>query len=155
MILLLLFNSMGYYLLYEANRAAVKREMRALIRTIPKKVTRLAIHASELKSLQRPEGHEIRYHGAMYDVIREEQSGDSLVFYCLRDFKEELLASGLKRVANSRISLLLKAHIIILALPEGSLPTQIIFPESVCYPDFFPPLSPRITPAIAHPPELS
>ncbi|MES2558114.1 MAG: hypothetical protein V4590_00120 [Bacteroidota bacterium] len=37
--------------------------------------------------------HEIAYNGAMYDVIRYEQHGATITYFCVKDFTENILSS--------------------------------------------------------------
>lgn len=38
--------------------------------------------------------HEIACNGVMYDVIRFEQQGDAITYYCVKDFTENILSSA-------------------------------------------------------------
>ncbi len=122
---LFLFNTMGCFFIFEMNKYLVKREMQEVIRHQNRIFTRLVVPMADFNpDLQRPEKHEIRYKGNMYDVVSEQRCGDAVVFYCIRDHKEEMLLAGLKKVNNTRYSLLLHDHLVKIALPLNALILQ-------------------------------
>jgi hypothetical protein len=116
---------MGYFFIFEMNKYLVKQEMQGAVRHKSRNITKLVVPMAAFNpDLQRPEKHEIRYKGNMYDVVSEQKSGDAVVFYCIRDHKEELLLAGMKKVNNSRYSLLLHDHLVKIALPLNALILQ-------------------------------
>ncbi|MCK9422434.1 MAG: hypothetical protein M0Q38_07540 [Bacteroidales bacterium] len=115
---LFLFNSMGYFIVFELNKFLVKKEMMAYIRNNPKKLTVLGIDDPDNHSGFRRIGkHEIIHEGRFYDVLHEVKKVKTTLFYCKRDIKEELLSEGFKRMANSKLQHQLLEQIIKIALP--------------------------------------
>jgi len=113
-----MFNSMGYYFLFELNKLLVKKEMKAFIRQNPRKVTVLKIPDAETNpDLYRVEKREIIFKGNLYDVIREVRKGRITTFYCIFDFKEQNLIAGFKKVFHNKFSQTLLDHLIKIALP--------------------------------------
>lgn len=118
LLFLFLFNTMGYFFIFEMNKYLVKREMRIAIRQQPREYATIEVFkADQNRDLERVEKHEIRYKGNMYDIISEVKKGDITTFYCLRDHKEEMIAAGLKKVNKTRFSQTLQDHLVKIALP--------------------------------------
>jgi hypothetical protein len=117
-LIIFLFNSMGYYFLFEVNRAMVKREMSARLKRDGVKLTILSIaDPSKDQNFKRIESREILYHGKMYDVLKEVRREGVTLFYCIHDEKEQNLLAGFKKVSHSKLSQFLADHLIKNALP--------------------------------------
>ncbi len=102
-LLVLLFNSIGYYLLFEVKRHVIKKEMQAAIQHRSSKMVILKIdHPEKDREFQRIDKKEFRYKGAMYDIVREISTGNTTVFVCIHDVKETGLFAGLKQEPKNR-----------------------------------------------------
>jgi hypothetical protein len=149
---LFLFNSIGYYLLFELNRHLVVREMQSAITNHSEKYTILTIaNVSTNKDFQRIHKKEFRYKGEMYDIVRELRTGQKTVFICLHDKKESKLFAGLKRVAGGNKMLFTHWNNMVMIfssetlnhLPVDFRAIFIVPPQNVLvYPSYIPTWSP-------------
>lgn len=99
---------MGYYVVFMYNQHLVKKEMITQIREgvfHPDIVLLKILHPEKERMFRRVEKNEFTYSGKLYDVVVERKSGDTTVFYCLHDKKEEKLLADftffLRRNARS------------------------------------------------------
>jgi hypothetical protein len=100
---LLIYNSLGYYLVLSAIKMAVRHQKWTQLSTIPE--SRLT-HFTSLKSIKNSEikqlnKHEVQVDGKLYDIVRIRDNGKTVTYSCLRDFKEESLISK-TRLFNSK-----------------------------------------------------
>jgi hypothetical protein len=135
-LILFLFNSLGYYLLFELHKYEIKKEMQAMIQKHPSKMTILTIADVENnQEFHRIDKKEFRYKGAMYDIVREIKTGQTTVFICIHDAKESELLAGLKRETQNKIHLVRWDHLIMIFLPVPTIKpisfelTDLIFPN--------------------------
>lgn len=92
-----LLNTMGYYVVFKYNRYMVKKEMIYQIRMglfHPNIVLLKILHPEKEQQFCRIEKNEFTYFGKLYDVVVERKSGDTTLFYCLHDKKEESLLAN-------------------------------------------------------------
>lgn len=85
---------MGYYVVFKCNQYLIKKEMYSQIRggVFHPDVVRLKIlHPEQDRQFRRTEKNEFTYLGRLYDIVVERRSGDTTLFYCLNDKKEETL----------------------------------------------------------------
>ena len=85
-------NTMGYLVIFKYNQYLIQHEMIARIRcgAFHDKITILRIYHPELKKqFRRVEKTEFTWFGKLYDVVAEGKSGDTTIYYCLHDKKEE------------------------------------------------------------------
>lgn len=135
-LLVLLFNSIGYYLLFELKKYVIKKEMQSAIRHPSSKMVVLKIdHLEKDHEFQRIDKKEFRYKGAMYDIVREITTGHTTVFVCILDAKETGLFAGLKRETKNRDHPALWDHqvMIFLSIPAIELNitgfSELMFPK--------------------------
>jgi len=92
LILLLVFNTAGYIVVY--------RQLHKYFKQVGFKETKKHFTKEELTPILLEEAsahfewvkpHEIRYHGSMYDIVFREKQGDSVILYCISDERENLL----------------------------------------------------------------
>ncbi|TRZ74537.1 MAG: hypothetical protein D4R97_03945 [Bacteroidetes bacterium] len=107
LLFLMAFNAAGFYLVFEANRFLVKREMSALISSDKNLRIEKIVITANLSSLKYVGKKEIEYRGKMYDVIYRSTRGTSLVFYCVHDSKEEMINTGIAKMMKDQIKHLL------------------------------------------------
>lgn len=92
LILLLVFNSAGYIVVY--------RQLHKYFKQVGFKETKKHFSKEELTPIVLEEAsshfvwvkpHEIRYHGSMFDIVFRENQGDSVILYCISDERENIL----------------------------------------------------------------
>jgi len=136
MVLVILFNAAGYFIVYEMDRYLIRKEMFSLLEhgCFSRSLTVLSIYdPSNDPSFKRTEDREIEYHGKMYDVARETRSGKVYTFYCLHDEQEDLLIAGMNSMHQNKNASNLLQHFISIALPvasERSIPQEF---RKICY----------------------
>jgi hypothetical protein len=103
-LILFLFNSVGYYYLFELNKQLARKEMQTMIPRHPSKLAVITIADIEKdREFQRIDKKEFRYKGTMYDIVREIKKGQTTVFICLHDAKESRLFAGLKNATQNKL----------------------------------------------------
>lgn len=153
---LFLFNSMGYYCLFELNRFLARKEMKLSIQQEPVSLIILKIADPEHDhDFHRTDGKEIEYKSELYDVVREITHGRNRVFICVHDSKEEGLYSGLKMVHVLKIQLALWEHLIKVTFPEPPVLVANISVSDLIFPFFRVPLESSLVPTWSPPPEQS
>ena len=133
----MLFNTAGYYIVYEFNRYIVRREISGLIEhgCFTKELSVLTIfNPSADPAFRRIEDHEIQYHGNMYDVSKEVHKGKTVVFYCIHDKKEQRLISGMKNTHHQKKAQNLLHHLVTTALPVIPERTHPPTAKKIIYP---------------------
>lgn len=154
LLLLFVFNSMGYYFLYEMNKVQVYRSFRAYKSSSPRNTITLVQLVDPNFSLELVKAKkEIKLGNQMYDILKVEKRGNQLLFYCVRDNKEErlLYAMGKSVEQLGKLGLLLQ-----FSLYLGVKPTQI-YEASLCFLVHYPETSPSLLcnylPSLSPPPK--
>lgn len=97
LVLLFLYNSAGYVMVFTALQYRIRKEMKTVLRqSVPEEqLQKLAIPLAEE---QAPDGaflriheREFRYRGSLYDIVRSERRGDTTIYYVINDVAEEKL----------------------------------------------------------------
>jgi hypothetical protein len=115
-LVLFLFNSIGYYILFELSKYVIQSEMQAAIHRKPSKLTVISVvNTLNDRDFQRLDKKEFRYKGLMYDVVREIKTLHATVFICIHDTKESNLYAGLKRVNHNRLHFAMIDHLIMVS----------------------------------------
>ena len=94
---------MGYYIVFRCNQYLVKKEMVTQIRGgmfHPDIVLLKILFPEKDQQFQRRDKNEFSWYGKLYDVVAERKSGDTTVFYCLYDKKEETLLADFTLYLN-------------------------------------------------------
>lgn len=99
-LLLLMFQSTGYFLFFRVQQYQIRYEIKQQIQAGVPEAELVLLKISRCiqenrNEFQRIHDHEFRYQGKMYDVVRQEQHGETLWFFCLCDEKETLLFARL------------------------------------------------------------
>jgi len=135
LLVIFLFNSLGYYFIFELYKYNVKKEMQTQSCKSSMALTILQISDILYNSeFQRVEKKEIRYKGSLYDVIKEVHTGTTTIFYCIHDTKEENLLAAMKTVNKNKFLLSLWDHLVKIAIPQFEMPlsdpntSKVIFP---------------------------
>lgn len=107
LVILLLFNSGGFYIIFKSLQYRVKKEIKEQIKcSLPDtELTLIRINKKETRSASSllkwyEEGKEFAYRGKMYDVVKQEIKGDTVYYYCINDIKEEQLFAGLNGILD-------------------------------------------------------
>ena len=156
LLFLFLFNSMGYYVVYEFNKMLVKREVWASIRDNREKLIVLQIpdpsHHPDFKRIDRKE---FIFQNRLYDIVKEEKRGNVSVFTCIHDNREEKLVSGMKKVAGNRLATILISHIIDYAITVDRQPLNVSLPSSYSFLPYKAPGGASVHPGYFRPPKVS
>lgn len=90
---LLIYNSLGYFLVLSMVRVAVRHEKWAQLSTIPNaQLTSYIFNKNKPDSrLKVLNDHEISINGKLFDVVRQSEDKDQIIYYCIHDAKEETL----------------------------------------------------------------
>ncbi|WP_153796353.1 hypothetical protein [Foetidibacter luteolus] len=101
------FYAGGFYSFFIIFQQQARKEIKQQIkRDVPvRELT--AIHISrdgkdELEWFE--EGKEFHYHNMMYDVVKTEQSADSIVYYCINDVQEKSLFAFLDKMVQDHLA---------------------------------------------------
>ncbi|MFA5970950.1 MAG: hypothetical protein WC780_01265 [Lentimicrobiaceae bacterium] len=100
---LLIYNSLGYFLVLSVMRMAVRQQKWAQLSTLPEQQLTTFIFTrniadSRLKILDQ---REILVDGKLYDVVRKTDDGKQIKYFCVYDHEEETLISK-TRLFNSK-----------------------------------------------------
>jgi hypothetical protein len=156
LLLLFLFNSLGYYFIFELFKYNVKKEMQTRTNIGSLELTILKItDVKDDPGFQRVEKKEIRYKGSLYDVIKELQSGRTTIFYCIHDKKEEILLATMNSVNKSKFLLSLRQHLITIAIPPFDVALSNPFYVKIKFPHISVTLHSVLTGTWSPPPELA
>ena len=99
---LLIYNSLGYFLVLSAMRIAVRQQKWNLLSTIPEqKLSIFTFDKSGLSRLKVVNKREIIVDGKLYDVVRKTIKGKKTIYYCFHDLKEQTLIAK-TRLFNSQ-----------------------------------------------------
>lgn len=154
---ILLFNSMGYYILFELNKFQVRQEMQSQLVKKTVKLYLLKITDPEKDpEFKRIHKKEFQYKGKMYDVIKEVKNNGITLFYCLKDTKEDNLLAAMKRVTHDKFLIsLLNLIISIAPLPDYPEDIAALASGTISFYSFQSPLCSSQLPTWSPPPEFS
>ncbi len=91
---LIIFNLCGYYFVFKCDQISIKSEMKNLISNGSNRshyTEVIIVNPSIDKDFKMLDKDEFSYRGRMYDVISTRFSGNSVIFTCLNDTREEQL----------------------------------------------------------------
>ena len=109
LLLLVLFQAEAYLVIFEIQQYQVRREIKQRIKAgVPEDELVLleipaALEENPGATFQRINGHEFRYQGTMYDVIRQERCGKVTRYYCINDEKETRLFANLDNLVHRQM----------------------------------------------------
>jgi hypothetical protein len=163
-IVIFLFNMMGYYFVFSYNQHFVRNEMKGLIKSGYFEGLSIALKISNPASnndFRRVSKGEFEYKGMLYDIVSEKKEGNFTIFRCINDKNEEKLLAGFHQYfelsysqnnpVKAKHALALLYHVIKLALLDNHwnqspvVPIEISFLNpilplsSIFYPPDFPP----------------
>jgi hypothetical protein len=116
----MLFNSAGYYIVYEFDRYLIHREVASLLEhgCFNHELSSFSVfNPAADPSFRRVDSREIVYHGNLYDIVKEVPKGKIITFYCIHDNKEEALIDGMKSMHQNKKAQNLLQHLVTIALP--------------------------------------
>lgn len=127
MLMVFLFNIMGYYILFEVRKQIVRAEMERLTSRSDCKVTILRIadpgHDPAFKRIHKKE---FLYRGQLYDIVLEKSDAGGTTFYCIHDTKEDALYKALRKSGSHKITNVIWAAIIKIA--NGPVVSDPVWP---------------------------
>ncbi len=103
LLLIFLFNLVGYYVFFEVRRAQIKEEITTSIKKITpeSKLHRITLSNTELSAINwKEKNKEFYFKGELYDIVKKEITGNNTVFYCINDKKEKTLYAQLEKIIN-------------------------------------------------------
>jgi len=104
LLILFLFNSAGYYLVFKINqnkiRSQIKTEIKLSLNT--NELKKITFSFFEIKSINWvKENKEFIYKNNMYDVVKSEKTDTGVTFYCIDDKQEKELFANLDEHINT------------------------------------------------------
>ena len=155
LLLMFLFNSMGYYFLFQFHKYEVSRNRQLSDRFSPDLVVLTVSNIDKTAGFKRIDENEIRLNGKLYDVIKEVRKGSLSVFYCFRDTKEENILIAMKNVNSDRDHSSCFGFMFTLAMPLYSFILSHRSTSKVTFPQFSVRLNSCLTFPLSPPPEVS
>lgn len=109
LIAFVLFNGAGPAILLLSLRAVARAEMKiALKNKLSDSELETIVLPADARlapaSFQRTGSHEFRYKGKLYDIVRSEQRGNSLVLRCINDVREERLLKSMEDLVRKSMN---------------------------------------------------
>ena len=160
LVFILLYNTLGYYLVFSYNRFLLRKEIHGLIRNHrldDQCIILTFAFPQKTMGFSRINQTEFVYKGVLYDIVSEEIHEGGITIRCLADQKESELIAGFthsfdllhdrNHPGHSRHLAFLLQHMIQQALPETIVAGTLPFPSMFTHANrFFPLASPDITP---------
>ncbi|MEI7661860.1 MAG: hypothetical protein WCK34_06675 [Bacteroidota bacterium] len=144
LLMVFLFNILGYYLVFSYNQYILRREMMSLVKSQHFDRGCALLRISELlanRDFRRLNPGEFRYRGVLYDIVSEEHEPGILIFRCIADSQEDNLIAGFSRsqefvnsqgnAAAAKHGAAMLYHVITLALVETSRNLAPQFPSEI------------------------
>jgi hypothetical protein len=106
LIVALLFNSCGAYLVFESVKKGIRKEIK---RKIKAGVPESELHILRFSNNDVKEGtagldwkddREFKYDGKMYDIVRITYEGNDIIYHCVNDTQEEVLFAKLNEMVK-------------------------------------------------------
>ena len=95
----LLFNTIGSLIVFKSMSYCIHKEIKnAITQSIPQnKLITIIIDKNNNKDINFVDDKEFMYKGKMYDVVRQQANGNTTIYYCINDTKEEELYANLNK----------------------------------------------------------
>jgi hypothetical protein len=158
LVFLILYNMLGYIVVFKSYQYAIRKEVKNRIKdAIPEnELTIIRLTTNEVQNgkigFKKIDEKEFSLSGNLYDIVRSRICGDTTIYYCINDSKEEKLFANLdehvKRQmdtngplrdrANSLLKNLVKQALLYkysFALPESSVVSYTL--TNAVLPKFF------------------
>ncbi|MCG3166528.1 MAG: hypothetical protein POELPBGB_02307 [Bacteroidia bacterium] len=107
LLLILLFNISGHFVTFKLSQHSIKKEIKRKIKShVPEtELTVFTFSIAELNKLDWEEkGKEFSLKGNMYDVVKKQQTADSITLYCINDIQEKSLFANLEELINRQMN---------------------------------------------------
>jgi uncharacterized protein (UPF0333 family) len=165
-LIIVLFNVVGYFIVFKVEQFQVKSEIKSAIRAglSTEALVIINIDKSDAGSIEWMEfGEEFRFKDNLYDVVKYTETKKTITYYCINDSREESLFSNLTEHINIHVatnnaqkdSKKLNKHVIklyFLTVQQSVLPATCMFinlpPKTIIF------ASATIKKLIPPPPEL-
>ena len=101
LVFLILYNMLGYIVVFKSYQYAIRKEVKNRIKdAIPEnEFTVIRLTNDDVqngkKGFTKIDDKEFSLSGKLYDIVRSQVSGDTTIFYCINDSKEEQLFANL------------------------------------------------------------
>ncbi len=167
-VLLFLFNIMGYYFVFSYNQLLVRNEMKGLIKAGSFEglsVVLKILNPASNNDFRRIDKEEFEYKGMLYDIVSEKKEGNFTIFRCIIDKNEEKLltgfhhyfelSSGQNNPVKAKHALALLYHVIKLALLENRWNQSPVIPKKISFLNPIPPLTSIFYPPASPPPKFA
>lgn len=107
LLLILLFNISGHFATFKIAQRSIKKELKRKIKNrVPE--TELAVFTfstSDLNKLEWEEkGKEFWLNGNLYDIVKKQETADSISFHCINDRQEKELFANLEELVNRQMN---------------------------------------------------
>lgn len=106
LVLVFMFNVMGYYFVFEVNRSILRKNIRGMINSGLNRemiVTVVVDNPETNLNFKKLDQNEFSYFGRLYDIVTKTVKGNVTWFYCINDKHEERLIAGFEKI-NSGVS---------------------------------------------------
>lgn len=92
----------GFHLVFKLKQHRIRSEIKRAIKLgLPESdLVDIVITESNEDELDWIEGHEFRYRGTMYDIVRTECTDTATVYHCINDDQETLLFANLDELVK-------------------------------------------------------
>ena len=103
LLVIFLFTTMGYYILFEVNQSIIRYDMRAMIKSGSHEERIILIKVDSRgfnPNFKKLDNNEFYYFGKLFDIVREKVRGNTTLYYCINDNHEERLVSGIKNIQS-------------------------------------------------------
>lgn len=150
-LLLLLFNSMGYYVIFELNRHQIRKEMHAGFRSSSPVTVIEFKDGADVSVIRWVHKNEFIYKETLYDVVYVSKRAGKTIYYCLHDQKEERLVKEFQKANSGKTTQAMWNLMVHVAIPapvfrlseptavSHDYPLAVAEPCSVSIPQDYPP----------------
>jgi len=149
----IVFHTSGFYLVFEVNRLLVKHRMRAVIASaVSLKIERIAVtgHPRYIKLHGKKE---IEFGGRMFDVVHKSVHGDTTVYYCIQDVREDLINAGIAKMMKDHTRHLLIPVFGFVAVLTSQYGIKASAPTEIEFHSFAPGIFPANNSPLENPPK--
>jgi len=102
LVIAVIFAMGGFHLVFKCRQYRLRCEIKQAIKLgVPdSNLIDIVITKSNEYQLEWIEGHEFRYKGMMYDVVRSDKTDSTIVYHCINDEQESLLFEDLDELVQ-------------------------------------------------------
>jgi hypothetical protein len=134
LLLTLVFNISGYWVIFEVNKAIIYWEIRSGNSIVGEVFCFFEVKDSpDLNVNELENADEFQYQDHWYDILKTEKKDGKIVLYCLNDVREDDLYSAFRKAAQSQASKNLLDHLPDIGLTCKSLTIGNLQPEKIKY----------------------